>query len=50
MASVARRGDIVYMSDFNDLSRRQAHFQAVRVIAVQSHRGLRQSHATQRPW
>jgi hypothetical protein len=34
MASAARRGDVVYTSDFEDLSRLQAHFPAVRVLAV----------------
>lgn len=35
MASAARRGDIVYTSDFEDLVRLQAeHFPAVRVLAV----------------
>jgi hypothetical protein len=34
MASAARRGDIVYTSDFEDLSRLQTHFRAVRVLAV----------------
>ena len=34
MASAARRGDVVYTSDYEDLSRLQAHFRAVRVLAV----------------
>jgi predicted nucleic acid-binding protein len=34
MASAARRGDVVYTSDFADLSRLQAHFRAVRLLAV----------------
>lgn len=34
MASAARRGDIVYTSDFEDLQRLQAVFPAVRVLAV----------------
>jgi len=34
MASAARRGDVVYTSDFDDLQRLQAVFPAVRVLAV----------------
>jgi hypothetical protein len=34
MASAARRGDVVYTSDFADVTRLQAHFRAVRVLAV----------------
>lgn len=34
MASAARRGDVVYTSDFDDLLRLQAHLPAVRVLAV----------------
>jgi predicted nucleic acid-binding protein len=34
MASAARRGDVVYTSDFDDLTRLQTHFRAVRVLAV----------------
>jgi predicted nucleic acid-binding protein len=34
MASAARRGDVVYTSDFADLSRLQTHFRAVRLLAV----------------
>jgi hypothetical protein len=34
MASAARRGDIVYTSDFDDLTRLQRYFRAVRVLAV----------------
>jgi predicted nucleic acid-binding protein len=34
MASAARRGDVVYTSDFDDLTRLQAHFPTVRVLAV----------------
>jgi len=34
MASAARRGDVVYTSDFDDLARLQAHFPSVRVLAV----------------
>ena len=35
MASAARRGDIVYTSDFDDLERLRAHFRGVpRVLAV----------------
>ncbi len=34
MASAARRGDVVYTSDFEDLERLRRHFPAVRVLAV----------------
>jgi predicted nucleic acid-binding protein len=34
MASAARRGDVVYTSDFADLARLQRHFRGVRVLAV----------------
>jgi predicted nucleic acid-binding protein len=34
MASAASRGDIVYTSDFDDLSRLREHFRAVRVLGV----------------
>ena len=34
MASAARRGDVVYTSDFADLVRLQTHFPSVRVLAV----------------
>ena len=34
MASAARRGDVVYTSDFEDLTRLQTYFRAVRVLAV----------------
>src|ERR1700722_2624754 len=34
MASAARRGDVVYTSDFDDLTRLQRYFRAVRVLAV----------------
>jgi hypothetical protein len=34
MASAARRGDVVYTSDFDDLMRLQAHFRSVRVLAA----------------
>jgi len=34
MASAARRGDIVYTSDVDDLLRLQAFFPAVRILAV----------------
>jgi predicted nucleic acid-binding protein len=34
MASAARRGDVVYTSDFDDLARLHTHFRAVRVLAV----------------
>jgi hypothetical protein len=34
MASAARRGDVVYTSDFDDLTRLQTYFRAVRVLAV----------------
>ena len=34
MASAARRGDVVYTSDFDDLVKLQAHFRSVRVLAV----------------
>ena len=34
MASAARRGDIVYTSDFDDLQRLRAYFRIVRVLAV----------------
>ncbi len=33
MASAARRGDVVYTSDFADLVRLQRHFPTVRVLA-----------------
>jgi hypothetical protein len=34
MASAARRGDLVYTSDFEDLARLQAHFRGVRVLVT----------------
>lgn len=34
MASAARRGDVVYSSDFDDLSLLQRHFPGVRVLAI----------------
>jgi predicted nucleic acid-binding protein len=34
MASAARRGDVVYTSDFDDLQRLQAAFPMVRVLSV----------------
>jgi hypothetical protein len=34
MASAARRGDVVYTSDFEDLSKLQTHFKSVRLLAV----------------
>jgi hypothetical protein len=34
MASAARRGDVVYTSDFADLARLQVFFRGVRVLAV----------------
>jgi len=34
MASAARRGDVVYTSDFEDMSRLQRVFPAVRVLSV----------------
>lgn len=34
MASAARRGDVVYTSDFDDLSRLQSHFRSVRVLGT----------------
>lgn len=34
MASAARRGDVVYTSDFDDLSRLQTHFRSVRVLGI----------------
>ena len=34
MASAARRGDIVYTSDFDDLDRLRSFFAGVRVLAV----------------
>jgi len=34
MASAARRGDLVYTSDFDDLTRLAAHFPSVRVLSV----------------
>lgn len=34
MASAASRGDVVYTSDFEDLTRPRAHFRSVRVLAV----------------
>ncbi len=34
MASAARRGDVVYTSDLQDLARLQAHFPSVRLLVV----------------
>jgi hypothetical protein len=34
MASAARRGDVVYTSDFDDLARLQTHFRSVSLLAV----------------
>jgi len=34
MASAARRGDVVYTSDFEDLDRLRTHFPVVRVLSV----------------
>jgi hypothetical protein len=34
MASAARRGDVVYTSDIDDLLRLQSHFPSVRVLGV----------------
>ena len=34
MASAARRGDLVYTSDFDDLERLRSHFRSVRVLGV----------------
>jgi predicted nucleic acid-binding protein len=34
MASAARRGDVVYTSDFDDLDRLRSHFRGVRVLGV----------------
>lgn len=34
MASAARRGDVVYTSDFGDLERLRSHFPSVRVLSV----------------
>jgi hypothetical protein len=34
MASAARRGDVVYTSDFGDLARLRAFFPSVRVLGV----------------
>lgn len=34
MASAARRGDVVYTADVEDLERLRAHFPTVRVLAV----------------
>ena len=34
MASAARRGDVVYTSDFDDLSSLQVHFRSVRVLGI----------------
>ena len=34
MASAAKRGDSVYTADYEDLTRLQAHFRGVRVLAV----------------
>ena len=34
MASAARRGDLVYTADFDDLSRLQGHFRSVRVLGI----------------
>lgn len=34
MASAASRGDVVYTSDFDDLSRLRGHFRSVRIVSV----------------
>jgi hypothetical protein len=34
MASAARRGDVVYTSDIDDLQRLSAYFPSVRVLAA----------------
>jgi predicted nucleic acid-binding protein len=34
MASAARRDDVVYTSDFEDLDRLRAHFRGVRVLGI----------------
>jgi hypothetical protein len=34
MASAASRGDVVYTSDFDDLSRLRGHFRAASIISV----------------
>lgn len=34
MASAARRGDLVYTADFDDLTRLRSHFRSVRVLRV----------------
>jgi predicted nucleic acid-binding protein len=34
MASAARRGDVVYTSDFHDLDRLRRYFPSVRILAV----------------
>ena len=34
MASAARRGDVVYTGDFEDLARLQTHFRSVRVLGI----------------
>jgi len=34
MASAARRGDVVYTSDFDDLDRLRSYFRGVRVLGV----------------
>jgi len=34
MASAARRGDVVYTSDYDDLTRLQSYFGSVRVLSV----------------
>lgn len=34
MASAARRGDVVYTSDVDDLTRLQSHFRSVRVLGI----------------
>jgi predicted nucleic acid-binding protein len=34
MASAARRGDVVYTTDFDDLEKLRAHFPAVRVLVA----------------
>jgi hypothetical protein len=34
MASAASRGDVVYTSNFDDLSRLRGHFRSVRIVSV----------------
>jgi hypothetical protein len=34
VASAAQRGDVVYTSDVDDLSRLSGHFRAVRILGI----------------